>query len=123
MSHRYQALPVLQLTRCGPGVWVLENLNLVALNDNAGEFTSRIGTGVDVDPVGPHIDFTYRRMAVHDDIAVNIAKLPSVPRQILTDIPKPPNTASRDVSASLNVRASEIEGGRQLRRPRERRSL
>jgi hypothetical protein len=45
----------------------LENLNLIALNDNAGEFTCRIGTGVDVDPVGPHIDFTYRRMAVHDD--------------------------------------------------------
>jgi hypothetical protein len=28
--------------------------------------------------------------------AVNIAKLPSVPRQILKDIPRPPNTASRD---------------------------
>jgi hypothetical protein len=26
---------------------------------------------------------------------VNIAKLPSVPRQILKDIPRPPNTASR----------------------------
>jgi hypothetical protein len=29
-------------------------------------------------------------------IAVNIAKLPSVPRQTLKDIPRPPNTASRD---------------------------
>jgi hypothetical protein len=29
-------------------------------------------------------------------IAVNIAKLPSVPRQILKDISGPPNTASRD---------------------------
>jgi hypothetical protein len=29
-------------------------------------------------------------------VAVNIAKLPSVPRQILKDIPRPPNTASRD---------------------------
>jgi len=29
-------------------------------------------------------------------IAVNIAKLPSVSRQILKDIPRPPNTASRD---------------------------
>ena len=29
-------------------------------------------------------------------LAVNIAKLPSVPRQILKDIPRPPNTASRD---------------------------
>jgi hypothetical protein len=29
-------------------------------------------------------------------IAVNIAKLPSVPRQILKDIPRPPNTASRN---------------------------
>jgi hypothetical protein len=28
-------------------------------------------------------------------IAVNIAKLPSVPRQILKDIPRPPNTGSR----------------------------
>ena len=29
-------------------------------------------------------------------VAVNIAKLPSVPRQILKDIPRPLNTASRD---------------------------
>ena len=29
-------------------------------------------------------------------LAVNIAKLPSVPRQILKDIPRPPNTASQD---------------------------
>jgi len=29
-------------------------------------------------------------------IAVNIAKLPSVSRRILKDIPRPPNTASRD---------------------------
>ena len=29
-------------------------------------------------------------------LAVNIAKLPSVPRQILKDIPRPPNSASRD---------------------------
>jgi hypothetical protein len=29
-------------------------------------------------------------------IAVNIAKLPSVPRQILKDIPRSPNSASRD---------------------------
>jgi hypothetical protein len=29
-------------------------------------------------------------------LAVNIAKLPSVPRQILKDIPRPPNTADRD---------------------------
>jgi hypothetical protein len=29
-------------------------------------------------------------------IAVNIAKLPSVPRQILKDNPRPPNSASRD---------------------------
>ena len=29
-------------------------------------------------------------------IAVNIAKLPSVPRQILKDIPRAPNSASRD---------------------------
>ena len=29
-------------------------------------------------------------------IAVNIAKLPSVPRQILKDIPRPPNSARND---------------------------
>ena len=29
-------------------------------------------------------------------IAVNIAKLPCVPRQILKDIPRPPNSARRD---------------------------
>jgi len=29
-------------------------------------------------------------------LAVNIAKPPNVPRQILKDIPRPPNTASRD---------------------------
>jgi hypothetical protein len=29
-------------------------------------------------------------------LAVNIAKLPSVPRETLKDIPRPPNTASRD---------------------------
>ena len=29
-------------------------------------------------------------------IAVNIAKLPNVPRQILKDIPRRPNSASRD---------------------------
>jgi hypothetical protein len=29
-------------------------------------------------------------------VSVNIAKLPSVPRQILKDIPRPPNSASRD---------------------------
>jgi hypothetical protein len=29
-------------------------------------------------------------------ITANIAKLPNVPRQILKDIPRPPNSASRD---------------------------
>jgi hypothetical protein len=29
-------------------------------------------------------------------LAVTIAKLRSVPRQVLKDIPRPPNTASRD---------------------------
>jgi hypothetical protein len=29
-------------------------------------------------------------------IALNIAKLPNAPRQILKDIPRPPNSASRD---------------------------
>ena len=29
-------------------------------------------------------------------LAVNIGKLPNVPRQILKDIPGPPNTASRE---------------------------
>jgi Glutaminase len=34
-------------------------------------------------------------------IAVNIAKLPSVPRQILKDIPRPPNSASRPLHRFL----------------------
>jgi hypothetical protein len=29
-------------------------------------------------------------------LAVTIAKLPSLPRQILKNVPRPPNTASRD---------------------------
>jgi hypothetical protein len=29
-------------------------------------------------------------------VAVNIAKLPQVPRRILKDIPRPPNSASRE---------------------------
>jgi hypothetical protein len=29
-------------------------------------------------------------------IAANIAKLPSVPRQLLKDIPRPPSSAGRD---------------------------
>jgi len=37
-----------------------------------------------------HFDDEARR------IAVNIAKLPMVPKQILKDIPRPPNSASRD---------------------------
>ena len=43
-------------------------------------------------------------------IAVNIARLPSMPRQILKDIPRPPNSASRtiegresDVAADANA--------------------
>ena len=42
----------------------------------------------------------YRRRRLTRDeaflLAINIAKLPSVPRQILKDIPRPPNSASRD---------------------------
>jgi hypothetical protein len=38
--------------------------------------------------------------AAHADeaflFAVNVAELPSVPPRILNDIPRPPNTASRD---------------------------
>ena len=39
-----------------------------------------------------------RRLSPDDAflIAVNIAKLPNVPRQILKDIPRPPNSVSRD---------------------------
>ena len=32
-------------------------------------------------------------------IAVNIAKLPSVPRQILKDIPRPPNSECADLTS------------------------
>jgi hypothetical protein len=42
-------------------------------------------------------------------LAVDIAKLPSVPRQILKDIPRPPNTASRDDWA--NYAAGTAAGG------------
>jgi hypothetical protein len=35
-------------------------------------------------------------------IAVNLAKLPSVPRQILKDIPRPPIGQPRRLSASVN---------------------
>jgi hypothetical protein len=35
------------------------------------------------------------RRFTHFLIASNIAKLPSAPRQILKDIPRPPNSASR----------------------------
>jgi hypothetical protein len=38
------------------------------------------------------------RLSSHEAflIAVIIVKLPSVPRQILKDIPRPPNSANRD---------------------------
>src|SRR4029077_10746343 len=39
-------------------------------------------------------------------VAVNIAKLPSVPRQILKDIPRPPNSASRDDGSSRSFSRS-----------------
>ena len=42
---------------------------------------------------------------------MNIAKLPSVPRQILKDIPRPPSTASPIERASFNVRAYGNERG------------
>ena len=41
-------------------------------------------------------------------IAVNIAKLPSVPRQILKDIPRPPNTVSRMFEFQLDSAQSDI---------------
>jgi hypothetical protein len=47
----------------------------------------------------------------HDEtflIAVNIAKLPTVPRQILKDIARPPNSASRDDSISCSTALSPI---------------
>jgi hypothetical protein len=61
------------------------------------------------DANGQHVAYVYfedesqRRLSMkrltRDEaflIAVNIAKLPSVPRQILKDIPRPPNSASRN---------------------------
>ena len=42
-------------------------------------------------------------------IAVNIAKLPSVPRQILKDIPRPPNSASRSVRKPMVDRKGELQ--------------
>jgi hypothetical protein len=46
----------------------------------------------------PQRQMSMKRLS-HDEaflLAVTIAKLPSVPRQISKDIPRPPNTASRD---------------------------
>jgi hypothetical protein len=50
------------------------------------------------------------KLLTHDEaflIAVNIAKLSSVPRQILKDIPRPPNSASRDDERQRRVQAEE----------------
>jgi hypothetical protein len=47
----------------------------------------------------PQRQMSMKRRLSRDEaflIAVNIAKLPNVPRQILKDIPRPPNSASRD---------------------------
>jgi hypothetical protein len=46
----------------------------------------------------PHRQMSMRRLSRDEAflIAVNIAKLPNVPRQILKDIPRPPNSATRD---------------------------
>ena len=50
------------------------------------------GAGAALDQALPYVYFEDEAFL----IAVNIAKLPSVPRQILKDIPRPPNTAGRD---------------------------
>jgi hypothetical protein len=42
------------------------------------------------------LDFACYHRHCHRRIAANIGKLPMVPRQILKDIPRPPNSASRD---------------------------
>ena len=44
----------------------------------------------------PHRQMSMKRLSRDEAflIAVNAAKLPSVPRQVLKDIPRPPNTAS-----------------------------
>jgi hypothetical protein len=52
-----------------------------------------------VDQAGGSIRPASARLLTRDEaflIAVNIAKLPRVPQQILKDIPRPPNTASRE---------------------------
>ena len=54
--------------------------------------TSRLGRSAGRVSALPDADRTERAFL----IAVYIAKLPSVPRQILKDIPRPPNAASRD---------------------------
>src|SRR5450755_703871 len=43
-------------------------------------------------------------------IAVNIAKLPSVPRQILKDSPRPPNSASRPLKERRSLKEL-VRGG------------
>jgi hypothetical protein len=44
----------------------------------------------------PHRQMSMKRLSRDEAflIAVNIAKLPSVPRQMLKEIPRPPNSAS-----------------------------
>ena len=59
----------------------LKNFDLIAFNDDAAELAGRIGTGINIDPVGPHVDRTYRSMAVYDDFG----ELALVEKKIIAD--------------------------------------
>jgi hypothetical protein len=77
-----------------PPPWsIQENTESFAVKDDTGEVLCYV-----------YFEDDYQRRSstkrmTKDDaflIAVAIAKLPSVPRNILRDIPRPPNSASRD---------------------------
>ena len=67
--------------------------------DRAERFTQRASEILDQPTALERLGASTAKLLTRDEaflIAVNIAKLPSLPRQILKDIPRPPNSASRD---------------------------
>jgi hypothetical protein len=77
-----------------PSPWSIEeNTESFAVKDDAGQVLCYVYFEDE-----PTRRSSTNRMTKDDAflIAVAIAKLPSVPRQILKDIPRPTNSASRD---------------------------
>jgi hypothetical protein len=73
-----------------------------SIEESTGSFTVKDATGQAIAYLyfedEPQRQMSMKRLSRDEAfrLAVNIAKFPSVPRQILKDIPRPPNTASRD---------------------------